>query len=182
MNRVTLRKYLENKSLFSTIDDYYTLPLDSELGLSTYDRLLVIDFGDRYVSSAFIGVGEVSLAKLLVSRFSEKWDNYLLERGVVNEGIYSKVETAETISEDENTQRTGVDTDKVAAFNSDSLITEGGRENTSNDETGRERVRNTVVESKNPMQALKMLREGANSAIIERVNKDIVNFICLSIY
>lgn len=182
MASITLRKYLENKSLFSTINDYYTLPLDSELGFSTYDRLLVIDFGDRYVSSAFIGIGEVSLAKLLVSRFSERWDSYLLEQGVISDGVYSKVETMETVSEDENTQRTGDDADKVAAFNSDELITERGRETTSSDETDRERVRNTVVESKNPIQALKMLRESTNSAIIERVNKDIVNFICLSIY
>src|SRR5699024_8861766 len=83
MDRITLRKYLENKSLFSSINEYYELPLDNELGFSIYDTQLIIDFGDRFISSAFSGIGEVNLAKLIVSRYAEKWDGYLKEREVI---------------------------------------------------------------------------------------------------
>ena len=88
-------------------------------------------------------------------------------------GTVSEKGTGNTQSDTEN---------KIAAFNSDTLVTDGGTSNTSDNTTNKDTARESTDETFNLKSLLENLPLVERTNIINIVLKDVSNYLTVSIY
>lgn len=182
--RTSLTKYLGTSNIFDIIKGIYSFPFLEPAGQTvTMDQMLRVNYGSRAVFSGFIDITVDDVAKHLISIYKDKWDKAIIAAANINnlaanssrkiKGTVSEMGTGNTQSDTEN---------KVAAFNSDTLVTDGGTSNTSDNTTTRDTDRESTDETFNLKSLLENLPLVERTNIINIVLKDVSNYLTVSIY
>ena len=182
--RTSLNKYLGTSNIFDIIKGIYSFPFLEQAGQTvTMDQMLRVNYGSRAVFSGFIDITVDDVAKHLISVYKDKWDKAIIAAANINnlaannsrkiKGTVSEMGTGNTQSETEN---------KVSAFNSDNLVTDGGTSSTSDNTTTRDTDRESTDETFNLKSLLDNLPLVERTNIINIVLKDVSNYLTVSIY
>ncbi len=142
-----------------------------------------VEYGEKTVYSAFESLPQQQLFELIVDKFSDKWEKQILiEANKIN--LLSDVTSSETKTGTSNKDTTQNDVIKnqVSAYNSDTLITEGGNDNNS---TGNDSVTysDEILKGNYSISNLyNNLKDYQKTNILESTIKDVVQYLTLSIY
>lgn len=182
--RVSLKQYLGTQNIFEIIKSLYSFPfLEGEGKTEDLNNMLLINYGQRGLFSGFKDITVVNSAKYIITIYADKWDKLIISAaGITNlaannsrkiKGTVSEMGTGNTQSETEN---------KVSAFNSDTLVTDGGTSSTSDNTTTRDTDRESTDETFNLKSLLDNLPLVERTNIINIVLKDVSNYLTVSIY
>ena len=182
--RTSLNQYLGTSNIFDIIKGIYSFPFLESAGQTiTMDQMLRVNYGSRAVFSGFINITIDDVAKHIISIYKDKWDKTIISAANINniaanssrkiKGSVSEMGTGNTQSDTEN---------KVAAFNSDTLVTDGGASNTSDNTTTKDTDRESTDETFNLKSMLENLPLVERTNIINIVLKDVSNYLTVSIY
>ena len=182
--RTSLTKYLGTSNIFDIIKGIYSFPFLEPAGQTvTMDQMLRVNYGSRAVFSGFIDINVDDVAKHIISVYNDKWDKAIIAASNINnlaanssrkiKGTVSEMGTGNTQSETEN---------KVSAFNSDTLVTDGGASSTSDNTTTRDTDRESTDETFNLKSLFDNLPLVERTNIINIVLKDVSNYLTVSIY
>lgn len=182
--RTSLTKYLGTSNIFDIIKGIYSFPFLEPAGQTvTMDQMLRVNYGSRAVFSGFIDINVDDVAKHIISVYKDKWDKAIIAASNINnlaanssrkiKGTVSEMGTGNTQSETEN---------KVSAFNSDTLVTDGGASSTSDNTTTRDTDRESTDETFNLKSLFDNLPLVERTNIINIVLKDVSNYLTVSIY
>ena len=180
----TLRTYLDGVNIFDIIKGIYSFPFLEPAGeTTTINQMLLSNYGQRRLFSGFKDITPEDAAKHIITIYSDKWDKAIIAAANINnlaanssrkiKGTVTEVGTGNTKSDTEN---------KVAAFNSDDLVTDGGAHNTSDNTTTRDTDRESTDETFNLKSLLENLPLVERTNIINIVLKDVSNYLTVSIY
>ena len=181
---VSLKQYLGTENIFNIIKSLYSFPfLEGDGKTEDLNNMLLINYGSRAVFSGFIDITVDDVAKHLISVYNDKWDKLITSAaGITNLAANSSRKIKGTVSE-KGTGNTQSDTEnKVAAFNSDTLVTDGGTSNTSDNTTTKDTDRESTDETFNLKSLFENLPLVGRTNIINIVLKDVSNYLTVSIY
>ena len=180
---VNLRGYLTGGSIFTAIQTSNNYPFFAETPPIELDQMLVIMYGDRIVSSSFIGVDIAIVGKVISKLYGEKWS--ALIRFNSNPIDIGAKEVTKTVGS-ENMVGTKVDVstseNKVSAFNSDVLITDSGVNNKLDENTTRGVNKDATVSVIDWQTAFNNLSTVERTNIIAVVLKDVSTYLTVSVY
>lgn len=178
---MNLKEFLSNKSsLFEAIKTLETFPFignDSE----KLDLILASNYGARKLFSAYEDLTLNELAGILVIEFSDRWNDYVKMAALVQD-VNNKRELTETINNTEDRTNNATTTNKVSAYNSETLLDDDGNEVTGTDGLIGEKTRTVTDTDVNTEKAFNMLNKVNQTSIIRSVVKDISSATTLSIY
>lgn len=180
-HRVTLMEFLDGKSIFGAIDAVRPFPFIVPDDISTLDTLLIMNYGMWEVYPLLQVCDIETIAKMIVVKEGSSWNNYTLIENIFNQPD-NRRELTETIVEVEERANTQNDTSKVSAFNSETMVNDGGSETQGSNNLDGERVRTLVDKQIDIKKSYEMLSIAAKDAIIGKVLKDVKQFMTLSIY
>ena len=181
---VSLKQYLGTQNIFEIIKSLYTLPFIEGKGKTEdLNNMLLINYGQRGLFSGFKDITVANSAKYIITIYADKWDKLIISAaGITNlaannsrkiKGTVSEMGKGNTKSETEN---------KVSAFNSDTLVTDGGASSTSDNTTTRDTDRESTDETFNLKSLFDNLPLVERTNIINIVLKDVSNYLTVSIY
>ena len=180
---VNLRGYLTGGSIFTAIQTSNNYPFFADTPPAELDQMLVLMFGNRIMSSAFIGVDINTAGKFISKIYGEKW-LALISFNSTPIDIGAK-EVTKTVGS-ENMVGTKVDVstseNKVSAFNSDVLITESGADNKLDENTTRGVNKDATVSVIDWQTAFNNLSTVERTNIITVVLKDVSTYLTVSVY
>lgn len=180
LNDVMLKTYLNGESLFAEIKLIEPFPF---IGESTVplDLMLVINHGRKTMFHPFLDLDLKTLAEMLVLRFKHDWLMLIASLAVAKDLKNGRTIT-ETINKTD-TKTTSTDSvNKVAAFNSETMLDDGGSNSSGLDDSVGETVRVLNDDTNNVKEVFNMLELSVRNDIIKTVLKDISGFTTLSIY
>lgn len=175
-----LKDYLKNKpSLFNAlaVGDLDFLAVDK----TTLDMMLKINHGLKPVYAPFTDLSVNELATVLTANFKDVWLDYkTLSTIEINSGII--VETNEVIENNETRNSENERVNKLAAFNSVTMVEESGE---NNDNLENVEGETTKVIKQNTIDILannEALYTRARNSLYKNIIQDIANYLTLSIY
>ena len=183
-DRVSLKQYLGTENIFDIIKSLHSFPfLEGEGKTEDLNNMLLINYGQRGLFSGFKDITVTNSAKYIVTIYADKWDKAIIAAANINnlaanssrkiKGNVTEMGTGNTKSDTEN---------KVAAFNSDTLVTDGGTSNTSDNKTTKDTDRESTDETFNLKSLFDNLPLVERTNIINIVLKDVSNYLTVSIY
>lgn len=180
MPNQSLGAFLEGKDLFSAINAIEPFPFigtDAE----NLNLILIINHGKKWLFDGYETLTVEQVAGLIVKQYSEAWNNYIQIEGLKT-NLNKRREVTETIDEREDRTGNRTDTNKVAAFNSPSMVDNDGSISDSTDGMTGNKTRETVDETINPESTYSLLNTMARDSILKHVMEDISKELTLSIY
>lgn len=180
---VNLRGYLTGGSIFTAIQTANNFPFFVGNDAADLDYMLMLNYGQRLVFSAFIDVPVNTVAKHIVKLYGDKWNGLIkFNENGANIGAVSSIKTTG------KQKTTGVKTDntdvtnKVSAFNSDELLVDTGSTTVGDENTTQDVDRDSLVETFNIQTAFNNLPLAEKTNIINVVLKDVANYLTVSAY
>lgn len=183
-DRMTLKEYLGTDNIFDMIKALYSFTFLEPAGATDdLNAMLKINYGQRGLFSGFKDITVNDSAKYLIKIYADKWDKLIISAaGITNLAANSSRKIKGTVSE-MGTGNTQSDTEnKVSAFNSDTLVTDGGTSSTSDNTTTRDTDRESTDETFNLKSLFDNLPLVERTNIINIVLKDVSNYLTVSIY
>ena len=178
-----LKSWLAGGSIFTAIQTANDYPFFAETPPTELDQMLAIMYGNRIMSSAFIGFDIDIAGKFISKLYGEKWLS-LISFNSAPIDIGAK-EVTKTVGS-ENTVGTKVDVssseNKVSAFNSDVLITDSGADNTLDENTTKGVNKDATVSVIDWQTAFNNLSTVERTNIITVVLKDVSTYLTVSVY
>jgi len=174
-----LSEYLENNDLFGAIENIKPYGFITEL--SPID--LSFNYGQRTMSSSVVELTVESIAGMIVSRFGGKWDNLLsIDLSTIKlDGSDNEI-TLTTTSKNGTKNDNTTTINKISGYNDDELIVENGNDVDLDVVTEDNEIRNSSKYKQNLKSLFDNLSLVDKTNIITTVQRDISNFITLSIY
>lgn len=177
---MNLNDYLKNKSsLFEAlaVGDLDFLATDK----TKLDMMLKINHGLKTLYSPFVDLSVNELAGVLTANFSNTWLDYKTLSDIeINSGVI--VETTEVIENAETRNSENERVNKLAGFNSNTLITDSG-DSTENSESVAGETTKTIKQNTIDILAHNdALYARAKKSLYENILQDIANYLTLSIY
>ena len=180
---VNLRGYLTGGSIFTAIQTIKNFPFFVGNDAADLDYMLMLNYGQRLVFSAFIDVPVNTVAKHIVKLYGDKWDKLIISAaGITNLAANNSRKIKGTVSEMGKGNTQSKTENKVSAFNSDTLVTDGGTSSTSDNATTRDTDRESTDETFNLKSLFDNLPLVERTNIINIVLKDVSNYLTVSIY
>ena len=175
-----LKEFLAGDSLFSAIvtADPFPFIVDNEAVL---DLMLIINYGNRQVFEPFEGNDINSIATMLILNFEQTWDSYV-QMGVILENPNDRREVTETIDRTEERLNSNDSTDKVSAFNSNTMVDDKGSSTSGTDDLTGLTTRTLTDEQINVTTMFNRLSSTTRNSIVKSVLDDIAGYLTLSIY
>jgi len=175
-----LKEFLAVDSLFSAIvtADPFPFIVDNEAVL---DLMLIINYGNRQVFEPFEGNDISSIATMLVLNFEQTWNSYV-KMGDLIENPNDRREVTETIDRTEERLNSNDSTDKVSAFNSNTMADDKGSSVSGTDDLTGLTTRTLTDEQINATTMFNRLSSKTRNSIVTSVLDDIVGYLTLSIY
>lgn len=183
MSDLKLTEYLSRGSVWGGIqalapypffDTYTPDQLNQQLDLLYGERVVFTKFSDKAISLA---------ADLIFVEFNDKWLNLIkVNSEVFNLAASVTNKKTETTTTTENTTRESGTTNKVSAFNTEDLIIDGGTDNTETGDKDTTASKVTTDDKISLGSAYNNLTLAEKISIIKTVNKDIAQFLSLSVY
>lgn len=178
---MTLKEFLSNKaSLFETIKNIEPFPFIGS-DADKLDLILRTNYGSRQLFAAYEDFTITELAEILVIEFIDRWQDYVKMAALVQD-VNNKRELTETINNTEDRTNNSSTTNKVSAYNSETLIDDDGNEVTGTDGLEGEKTRTLTDTDINVEKAFNMLNKANQTSIIRSVVKDISSATTLTIY
>lgn len=178
---INLREYMTQGSLFELIANIEPLPFLSDGKPATMDKLLILKFGDRTLYSKFATLPLADVAEMVAMLNVDNWKQ-LVALADTNKLASNSRTITETITNTENTINQRDDKNVVSAFNSDELITSDGMISDGTNNVNGETIRTMTDETVNLNSAYNNLSLSSKNNIIDKVIKDVADFITLNIY
>ena len=183
MPAVTLRSFLAGGSIFTAIQTSDNYPFFADTPPTELDQMLDIMYGNRIMSSAFIGFDIDMAGKFISKLYGLKWLALIrFNSSPIDIGASGVVKTVGS----ENTVGTKVDVssseNKVSAFNSDILITDSGVNNTLDENTTKGVNKDATVSTIDWETAFNNLSTVERTNILSVVLKDVSTYLTVSVY
>lgn len=175
-----LKDYLKNKTnLFGilAVGDLDFLAADKD----ALDTTLKINHGLKTLYTPFSDLSINELAAVLTANFASTWVDYKTLSDIeINSGVI--VETTEVIENSETRNSENERINKLAAFNSDSMVEDSG-ENSENLENVEGETTKKVKQNTIDILAYNdALYTRARKSLYENILQDIANYLTISIY
>lgn len=177
MRTQTIREFLDGVNLWEAIDTVKPYPFITP----DLNNLFLVDYGQMPLFSGIAGDSVENIAGYVVKLFGDKWDSLLELSGVPLDVTESNIVT-ETVVTDEARTTDRTDTDKVSAFNSDELITEGGKDSDGVETLEGERVRTVEEQTKSIKATFDNLQNAEKLNIIKQAMADVAGFMKVQVY
>lgn len=182
-NKITLRSYLGNSNIFTSINNIKKYPFLEGVESDAVNMMLKISYGQKIVFSGVADLTPDDVAPFIVKTYGDKWDALLLTAGQRNNIAAGTTKVTSGSSSDSGTKTIdGINTHKASAYNSDELIVDNSDvkndvETTSGkaDKSGKEET----VSIKNLFDNLPLFER---TNIINIVLKDVSTYLTINIY
>lgn len=183
-NMATLKEFIGTTNIYSEMSGLNNqVPWDDFFDEPSLHAMLLINHGNKEVYEGFNGVPIRTIANMIITKHMFNWQQ--MKKVIPTTIDISKGEgrtLTETITENGNRNNTSDSVNKVAAYNSDTLITNDGNNLTGNEVTTGTRTK-TLTDSKSDLSlAFNHLLLIEKNNIMDVVIKDVSNFLTLSIY
>lgn len=177
----TLSEYLSEKDVWQAIYDikpysFITDPVDMT-------AMQTIEYGQRSVLTAFDNIPASLVAKYIVAIYGSKWDN-LLHIETLGMNMAAGATQSVKGSQSSNVDQTGTTntTNKVGAYNSDTLIDDSGADNNSATETVTTKTNDSEMETISYENLFNNLSLEQQTNILKVAKQDVASYLTLSIY
>lgn len=179
--RTTLSLFMEQGSIWGGILALGPLPFTATA--VQLDALLDDSYGERFVFSKLVPKTVAYVAENIRALYLDQWTK-LVEVQATDFNLLSGAtkKTTETITRKEDRVNNRDDVNKVSAFNTDDLITDTGSTSNSTDGLTGDTDRVLTEENINLQNAFANLSLLEQSNILKVVNKDVANYLTLSVY
>lgn len=181
MSKHPLKEFLKDESIFLEISNIESFPFIDTENIPTLDTLLLVTYGNKLVYGEFNDVNIELIAKMLVIKNRQKWLCYIEAEQLLG-NVNTRREITETITDSETRTGERTDINKVSAYNSDELLTDGGNDNSSTDILDGEKTRTLTDETIDVKHAYTMLNLVGKDTVASKVIADVAQFLTLSIY
>ena len=175
-----LKEFINGASLFSAIQTVNFFPF-FEGNEAVLDLMLIINYGNRQVFEPFEGNDINSIATMLILNFEQTWNSYV-KMGVILENPNDRREVTETIDRTEERLNSNDSTDKVSAFNSNTMVDDKGSSVSGTDDLTGLTTRTLTDEQINVTTMFNRLSSTTRNSIVKSVLDDIAGYLTLSIY
>jgi len=175
-----LKEFLADDSLFSAIVtvEPFSFIVDNEAVL---DLMLVTNYGNKQVFEPFEDNDINSIATMLILNFEQTWNSYV-KMGDLIENPNDRREVTETIDRTEERLNSNDSTDKVSAFNSNTMADDKGSSVSGTDDLTGLTTRTLTDEQINVKTMFNRLSSKTRNSIVTSVLDDIAGYLTLSIY
>lgn len=147
----------------------------------TMDTQLILEHGQKTMFEGVISLDHAKVVKMISLKFADRW-NALVKREVQLQNFNTRRELKETTTNTEDRTSNTTGTEKVSAFNSETLVDNAGNTGTGNEKVVGEVVRELIDEQIDPKNAYEMLNVNAQDTILTTVVADVGSFLTLSVY
>jgi len=175
-----LKEFINGASLFSAIQTVNFFPF-FEGNEAVLDLMLVTNYGNKQVFEPFEGNDINSIATMLILNFEQTWNSYV-KMGVILENPNDRREVTETIDRTEERLNSNDSTDKVSAFNSNTMVDDKGSSTSGTDDLTGLTTRTLTDEQINVTTMFNRLSSTTRNSIVKSVLDDIAGYLTLSIY
>lgn len=180
----TLKEFIGTTNIYSEMSRLNNKPpWDDFFDEPSLHAMLLINHGNKEVYEGFNGVPIRTIANMIITKHMFNWQQ--MKKVVPTTLDISKGEgrkLTETITENVNRDNTSDSINKVAAYNSDTLITNDGNNLTGNETVVGSKTR-TLTDSKSDLNlAYDHLLLLEKNNIMNVVIKDVSDFLTLTIY
>lgn len=183
MSELTLGKYLKRGSVWGGIQALAPYPFLDTYTPDQLNRQLDLLYGERVLFTKFSELEIPVAADLIFVQFNEKWLNLIkVNSEVFNLAASVSNKKTETTNTTENSTKVSDTVNKVSAFNTDDLIVDGGSDNSETGDKDTTASKVTTDDKISLDSAYNNLTLADKISIIKVVNKDIAQFLSLSIY
>lgn len=177
----TLSEYLSEKDVWQAI--YSIKPYSFITDPVDMTAMQTIEYGQRSVLTAFDNIPVDLVAKYIVAIYGSKWDNLL---HIETLGMNMAAGGTQNVkgSQSSNVDQTGANntTNKVGAYNSDTLIDDSGADNNSATETVTTKTNDSEVETISYENLFNNLSLEQQTNILKVAKQDVASYLTLSIY
>lgn len=179
--RTRLAAYMEQGSIWGGIIALGPVPFT--FPAAQLDAMLGDDYGDRFMFSKLVTKTIADVSANIRALYMDQWTK-LVEVQATDFNLLSGAtkKTTETITRKEDRVNNRDDVNKVSAFNTDDLITDTGSTSNSTDGLTGDTDRVLTEENINLQNAFANLSLLEQSNILKVVNKDVANYLTLSVY
>lgn len=174
---ITLRSYLEDKNLWDEISALGDFPFIGD----TTQKMFVIYYGQAWLFTALEDLSASELAPMIVSVFEDKWQRVMELHGLDLAASKTNRYT-ETVENTESRNNSQSGTQKVSAFNEDSLIDDSGNETSGTNDLDGSTTREYTNETLDMQTAFNNLTTANKLHILNVAMADVANFMKLEIY
>lgn len=175
-----LKDYLAGKNLFATIAPLVTIPaLTANANL--LDSLLVANYGKKTMFDSYSELSINVLAQMISMQFEQSW-LYYIEAEALLEGVFDEVETITSRELISINQADKTETDKVAGFNSEALVTTESSEATNTDNNNQTEEISVKRVDKNLEKAYSLLSTYGKNSVFNFFLSDVNDFLTIKMY
>lgn len=178
-----LADFTQVGSIFAKLKTSIDMPFFTDTPVIVLDNLLAVKYGERIVFEKLLSLSIENIGDMILFTHAKKWQDLILIHDKNYDIGASKVNVvSEVVSNLENRTNTRDDLNKVAAYNSDVLITNDGSNSNTVDVLDGSTTRTVTDSTIDLMTAYNNLSLASKNNIIEIVIYDVADFLTLSIY
>lgn len=174
---ITLRTYLVDKDLWGEISSLGDFPFIDD----ATQKMFVIYYGQAWLFTALEDLAANELAPMIVSVFEDKWQRVMKLHGLDLSASKTNRYT-ETVENTESRNNSQSGTQKVSAFNEDSLIDDSGNETSGTNDLDGSTTKEYTNETLDMQTAFNNLTTANKLHILNVAMSDVANFMKLEIY
>lgn len=176
-------EWIEDKSLFSEINNIESFPFIELYGVEKLDLLYKVNYGNKIISKNIESLTVSDVANIIVISHATSWKNqYDLLMNEIRLGVESVNTIEETVSEDMLRILDSDNINKVSAFNSEDLTMNDSNVDSVNEDSEKKLIRNREQANKSFTAIQKQLELFNSSFVVDVVCKDVSKILSLSIY
>lgn len=182
----TLGHFLDSGDLWADIQTVKDYPFFTDFPPQRLNEFTDLSFGNRTLYSKFnteTGLDTEAAAQFIVMQYDKKWLG-LIAVNAINFDL-AAVETEKKTETSNETETTGRETEtlnKVSAFNSEDLVTDGGTASTETGDRDKEGQRITTSGKQSLLAAWGNLTMTEKTGIVRTITGDVACFLSLETY
>ena len=185
-NRETLGHFLDSGDLWGEIQTVKDYPFFTDFTPQRLNDFTDLAFGNRTLYSKFnteTGLDAESAAQFIVMQYDKKWLGLIAVNAIDFDLAALETERkTETSNETETTGRETETLNKVSAFNSEDLVTDGGTTSTETGDHDKEGQRITTSGKQSLSAAWGNLTMTEKTGIVRTITGDVACFLSLETY
>lgn len=181
-NCVTLRQYLDNAgSIWAAINSLEPFPfITDEVQL---EYMQTLNYGERIMAKAFIGVTVDDAAAQIILLYKDKWDKVMdFQNFAGNIGVTSGRKIGGNVTTNTHKLGDGETINSVAAYNSINMVKDNATDFNNQETITEEVIKDTTDETFSVKAAFENLPLVERTNIINIVLKDVASYLTLSVY
>ena len=183
MDDITLRQYLDGKSIWGRVLPLVLIPELGSIGAVVLDKNLILNHGDKNIFYKIPLMGLDDIAKDIGFNYKKKWEDLISIKSLnLNIGADNTHKISETLTHAETRINTQENINKVSAFNTDGLLANDGSNSNNSDDIDYSKVKTLTDENLSLETAFNNLSLSQKNIIIRTVNNDISSLLTLDIY